>query len=78
MCSVYGIAFHGAGSWSFGNDFIENVDNSSSSHANNRRNNILVVGESPTYSINRSFGSPEEKFSINFSKANTFSFESTL
>ena len=78
MCSVYGIAFDGAGSWSFGNDFTENVDNSSSSHANNRRNNILVVGEGPTCSINRSFGSPEKKFSINFSKANTFSFEFTL
>ena len=30
-----------------------------------------MVGEGPTYGINRSFGPPEKKFSINFSKAKT-------
>ena len=30
-----------------------------------------MLGEGPTYIINGSFGSPEKKFSINFSKANT-------
>ena len=32
---------------------------------------FLVEGEGPTIRINGSFGSPEKKFSINFSKANT-------
>ena len=35
------------------------------------KNNFLVLGEGPTYGINGSFGSPEKKFSINFSKAST-------
>ena len=30
-----------------------------------------MSGEGPTYSINGSLGSPEEKFSISFTKANT-------
>ena len=60
-CSFFGIAFDGAGSWSFGNDFAKNVENSSPSLANNHKNNFLVVGEGPTYSINRIFGSPERK-----------------
>ena len=50
---------------------IFGIDNSSSSHADNRKKNVLVLGESPTYGINESFGSPEKKFSINFSKGNT-------
>ena len=32
---------------------------------------FLILGECPTYGINGSFRSPEKKFSINFSKANT-------
>ena len=31
----------------------------------------MLLGEGPTYCINGSFGSPEKKFSINFTKANT-------
>ena len=31
----------------------------------------LILGEGPTYGINGSFGSPENKFNINFTKANT-------
>ena len=74
--SGYGIAFDGVGSWNFGNDFAGNfvifgVDNSSSSHDDNRKNNFLVLGEGPTYGINGTSGSPEKKFSINFSRANT-------
>ena len=62
--SGYEITFNGAGSWKFGNDFARNVvifavDNSSSSHTDNHKNNFLVLGEGPTYGINRSFGSPE-------------------
>ena len=62
--SGYGITCNGAGSWKFGNDFARNVvifavDNSSPSHTDNHKNNFLVLGESATYGINRSFGSPE-------------------
>ena len=62
--------------WNFDNEFAKNViifgvDNNSSSHADNPKNNFLVVSEGPTYGINGSFGSEEKKFSINFSKANT-------
>ena len=74
--SGYGITFGSAGSWSFDNGFARNVvifgvDNSSSSHSDNRQNNFLVLGEGPTYVINGRFGSPEKKFSINFTKSNT-------
>ena len=74
--SGYVITFDSAGSWSFGNDFSWNViifgvDNSSSSHSDNHKNNFLILGEGPTYGINGSLGSPEKKFSINFTKANT-------
>ena len=76
ICSRYGITFDTAGSWSFDNEFARNViifgaDNSSSSHSDNRKNNFLVLGENRTYGINGSFGSPEKKFNINFTKANT-------
>ena len=74
--SGYGIAFYEVGSWNFGNNISKNVvsfgvDNSLSSHGNNRKNNVLVPGEGPACGINGSFGSPEKKFSINFSKENT-------
>ena len=57
----------------FDNDFARNViifgvDDSSSSHSDNHKNNFLVLGEDPTFRVN---GSPEKMFSINFSKANT-------
>ena len=30
-----------------------------------------MLGEGPTYDVNRNLGAPEKKFNINFSKANT-------
>ena len=44
--SGYGIAFHGAGSWNFDNDFATNVtifgvENSSSSHTDDYKNNFF-------------------------------------
>ena len=44
--SGYGITFDSGGSWSFDNDTVRNViffvvDSSSSSHADNRKNNFL-------------------------------------
>ena len=74
--SVYGITFDGKGSWSFGNAYARNViifgvDNNSSSHTDNLKNNFLVLGEGDTFVFNGSFGAPDEKFSISFSKAKT-------
>ena len=74
--SGYRITFDSASSWSFGNDIggnviIFGVDNSSSSHSDNRKNNFLIFGEDPTFGINGSFGLPEKMFSINFAKPNT-------
>ena len=63
--SVYGIAFDGVNSWSFGNDYATNVvifgfDNSSLSHSNNHKNNFLILREGLTHNINGSFGSLEK------------------
>ena len=53
--SGYKIKF--ASSWTFDNVFARNViifvvDNSSSSHPENRKNKFLILGEGPTYGIN--------------------------
>ena len=74
--SGYGKTFDSAGLWSFDNDFARNViifgvNNSSSSHSDNRKNNFLILNEGETYGINGKFGSPEKNFSINVTKANT-------
>ena len=58
--SGYGIAFVGKGEWSFGNDSAKNdiifgVDNSSSSHTDNLKN------EGPSFGINGSFGTSKRK-----------------
>ena len=52
--SGHEITFDSTDSWSFGYDFARNViilgvDNSSSSHSDNCKNNFLVLGEGPTY-----------------------------
>ena len=72
----HGIGFDGGSSWSFVNDFHQNiiifgVDNSSSPHADKHKNNISVLGEGPIYDINGSFCAAEKKFSINFTEAKT-------
>ena len=65
--SGYGITFDSGGFWSFDNDTAGNVaiivvDNSSSSHTGNRKNNFLILGESSTFAIKGSFDSPEKKY----------------
>ena len=70
----YGIAFDGAGSWSFGNHFASNVvifgvDNSSLSRTDNHEIIFLVLGEGSTDEINGSVGTAEKRLCINFSKA---------
>ena len=74
--SSYGIEFDGKGSWSFGNDYTRNVvifgvDNSSSSHTDNQKNNFLILSEGDTFGINGRFGTPEKTYNINFGKAKT-------
>ena len=46
-------------------------DNRSSSHTDNRKNNILVLRQGPAQGINDNTGLLEKKFSINFRRANT-------
>ena len=75
MYSGHGIVFDEKGQWNFGNDSARNVvmfgvDNSSSSHTDNRKNDILVFSEGDTFGINGSFGAPEKKL-INLNKAKT-------
>ena len=65
LYSGYGIAFHGLGSWSFGNDFAGNaetfgVENSSSSLTKNRINKVLVLDKGPTNYVNGSIGGAEK------------------
>ena len=45
------------------------VDNSSSSHTDNCKNNVLVLGEWSTDDVNDSAGAAEKRFIINSSKA---------
>ena len=64
--SGYGIAFDGAGEWSFNNDSARNVIifgifNNSSSHATNQKNAFLILRECSTFGIDGSFSSPEKK-----------------
>ena len=61
---------------SFDNDVARNVvtfrvDKNSSSHADNLKNNFLVLGEGNTFRINGSFGAPEKRIRLNFGKAIT-------
>ena len=63
-----GIALDGKGEWSFGSGYARNmifgVDNSSSSHAVNLKNNFLVLGKGDTFGINGSYGTPEKRVLI--------------
>ena len=71
VCNSYGIAFEYVGNDFARNDAIFCVDRSSSSHVDNRNNNLLASGDGPTDDINGSAGTAEKKFIINFSKAKT-------
>ena len=76
LYSGYGIVFYGKGEWNCDKDYARNVitfciDNTSSCHADNRKNNFLISGEGDTFGIDESFGALAKKLSINFRKANT-------
>ena len=56
--SGYGIEFDRKGSYSIGNDIGRNViifgvDMSSSSHTDNKKKDILILGKGPTYTYCR-------------------------
>ena len=75
MYSGCGIPFDGKGEWSFHNGTASNfitfsTGKNSLSHADLVKNNFLLLGEGDTFGINQIFGEPENKTSINFSKAN--------
>ena len=72
MYRDHGMTFDSAGSWTFDNDTARNVitfgvDNGSSSHAENAKNDVFVVKRRSNL---RNFVSPEKKFRNNVSKAN--------
>ena len=47
------------------------IGNSSASHTDNLKNDFLILGKGDTFGINGSFGAPESKINIKFSKAKT-------
>ena len=60
------IAFDGKGMWIFVHNFarkvvIFGVDNTSSSHTDNQKNNFIVLSEGPTKGFNDSIGGTEKK-----------------
>lgn len=70
----YGIPLDRTGWLSFGNDIARSfvtlgVEYSSSSHTDNYKNKLLVLGEVSGDDINDTVGTAEEKFSITFVKA---------
>ena len=66
LYSGYRLAFDWNGEWRFGNNYARNirifgVDNSSSSHSENHKNNFSILGEGPTLRINGRFESSEKR-----------------
>ena len=64
MYCGYWIAFDLNESWSFADDFARNViifgvDNNSSSHTDNLKNEFLILGDA--LGINGGFGAPDKK-----------------
>ena len=73
--SGYGIGFDRKGEFSFSNGFGRNciifgADMSSSSHANNKKSNILVIGKDFVQGINGTTIYAEKLYSINFTENN--------
>ena len=73
--SGYGVGFNRKGEFSFGNGFGRNCvifrgDLTNYLHANNRKNNILVLGKDFTDGINGTTLYAEKMNSINFTENN--------
>ena len=75
MYSGYEIVFNRKGEWCFDSSITRNVvfgvENSSSSHFDNHKNNILILDEGTTFEINGGFEKKEKRCSINFTERNT-------
>ena len=73
--SGYGIGFDGKGAFShpsggFGNNaIIFGVDMSSSVHVDNKKNDILILGEGPTQGLEGTTLTAEKMYLINFTAA---------
>ena len=73
--SEYGVGFDRHGEFRFGNGLGENciifgADSSSSSHANNKKNNILVLGKDFVQGINSTTIYTEKLYKIDFTEKN--------
>ena len=71
----YGIGFDRKGEFSLGNGFGKNciifgVDMSSSVHVDNKKKDILILGEGPTQGVDGTTLTAEKKYSINFTENN--------
>ena len=71
----YGIGYDGKGLFSIGNEagrnvIISRVDMSSSSHIDNKKKDILILGKAPTQGLEHTL-TAEKFYSINFTKHNT-------
>ena len=71
----YGIGFDRKGEFSLGNGFGKNciifgVDMSSSVHVDNKKKDILILGEGPTQGLDGTTLTAEKKYSINFTENN--------
>ena len=71
--SAYEVAFAAEGEWRFNNDYARNVINfivykNSSFHADNLKNNLLLLGERDNFGFIGSSGPADNKCRINFSK----------
>ena len=67
MYSDYEIAFNGKGSLIFNDKFVRNViilevDNNSSSHTDNLKNNFLILGEGDTFDVKEISSAREKKY----------------
>ena len=80
--SGYAIAIYVKVELRFGNDYARNVitfgvDNSSSSHADNLKNNFLILSKRD-FGIIGNFDAPENKVSVSFSKASNILLDFTI
>ena len=73
--SGYGIGLDRKGTFSVSNRFakkciIFGADMSSSVHNDNKKEDILILGEEPTHELDGITLTPEKSYSINFTKTN--------
>ena len=73
--SGYGNGFDREGTFSVGNGFGRNcvifgVDMSSSVHIDNKKKDILILGEGPTQGLDGATLAAEKKYSVNFTESN--------